>query len=86
VLGTLLTKLVNENRTNWDEHMFTLLFSYRIIYKVAIGYTTYQLVYGLHPLMPTKYIFPIASGNERDNIPTKVLKRKNYKAREVARS
>ncbi len=30
VLGTLLTKLVNENRTNWDEHMSIVLFSYKI--------------------------------------------------------
>jgi hypothetical protein len=41
VLGTLLTKLVNENRTYWDEHLSTMLFSYKIAYKVAIGYTPY---------------------------------------------
>ncbi len=39
VFGTLLTKLVNENKTNWDEHLPTILFSYRITYKVTIGYT-----------------------------------------------
>jgi len=33
-----------------------VLFSYIIVYKVAAGYTPYQLMYGLHPLMPTKYI------------------------------
>ncbi len=44
-----------------------MLFSYIMAYKVAIGYTPYQLVYGLHPLMPTKYIVPIVSGNEKDN-------------------
>ncbi len=53
VLGTLLAKLVSENRIDWDEHLSTMIFSYRIAYKVAIGYTPYQLVYGLHPLMPT---------------------------------
>jgi transposase InsO family protein len=26
VLGTLLTKLVSENRTDWDEHLSTMLF------------------------------------------------------------
>jgi hypothetical protein len=31
-------------------------------------YTPYQLMYGLHPLMPTQYIVPVASGNEKDNI------------------
>jgi hypothetical protein len=28
VFGSLLTKLVNENRNDWDEHMSTVLFSY----------------------------------------------------------
>jgi hypothetical protein len=30
-------------------------------------------VYGLHPLMPIKYIVTIASGNERNNTSEKVL-------------
>jgi hypothetical protein len=68
-----LTKLINENRTDWDEHLSIVLFPYIIAYKVAIGYTPYQLVYGLHPLMPTKYIVPIVGGNERDSIPMRVL-------------
>jgi len=50
-----------------------VLFSYKIVYKVATGYTPYQLVYGLHPLMPTKYIVPIVGGNERNNTSMKVL-------------
>ncbi len=50
VLGTLLIKLVNENRTNWDEHLSTVLFSYKTAYKM---YTPYELVYELHPLMST---------------------------------
>jgi len=67
VFGTLLTKLVNENRTNWDEHFSIILFSYKIAYKITTRYTPYQLMYGLHPLMPIKYIVPVASGNERNN-------------------
>ncbi len=63
VLETLLTKLVNENKTNWDEHLPTVLFFYKTKYKVATWYTPYQLVYGLHPLMPTKYIMSITSSN-----------------------
>jgi hypothetical protein len=42
VSGRLLTKLVNEKKIDWDEHMSTILFSYRIVYKVAIGYTPYS--------------------------------------------
>ncbi len=45
VLGTLLTKLVSENKTDGDEHLSTMLFSYKIAYKITIGYTPYQLVY-----------------------------------------
>jgi hypothetical protein len=50
-----------------------VLFSYRIAYKVATRYTPYQLVYGLHPLMPTKYIILVVGENERDNTPVRVL-------------
>jgi hypothetical protein len=50
-----------------------MLFSYKTTYKVATWYAPYQLVYGLHPLMPTKYIVPIIGGDERDNTPVKVL-------------
>ncbi len=41
VLGTLLTKLVIENIIDWDEHLSTMLFSYKITYEVAAGYTPY---------------------------------------------
>ncbi len=64
VLKTLLTKLVNVNKKNQDEHLSTMLFSYRTTYKVITGYTPYQLMYGLHSLMPTKYIVLVGSGNE----------------------
>jgi transposase InsO family protein len=76
VLRTLLTKLVSENITNWDERPSIVLFSYRIAYKVITRYTPYQLMYGLHPLMPTKYIVQVAGGNERDNVSMKVLTNK----------
>ncbi len=68
-----MTKLVSENRTDWDEHMTTLLFSYKTTYNIATWYTPYQLVHGLHPLMPTKYIVPIVCGNERNNTLVRVL-------------
>jgi len=53
VFGTLLTKLVNENQNDWDEHLSTILFSYKIVFKVATDYTLFQLVYGLYLLLPT---------------------------------
>jgi hypothetical protein len=73
VLGTLLTKLVSENRTDWDEHLSIVLFLYKTAYQVTTWYTPYQLMYGLHPLMPIEYIMLVVSGNEKDNTSVKVL-------------
>jgi hypothetical protein len=50
-----------------------MLFSYKIVDKIITRYTPYQLMYGLHPLMPTGYIIPIVGGDERDNTLMKVL-------------
>jgi hypothetical protein len=50
-----------------------MLFSYKVVYKILTGYTSYQLVYGLHPLMPKKYIVLFVGGNQKDNISVKVL-------------
>jgi hypothetical protein len=44
VLGTLSTKLVSENKTNWDEYLSTTLFLYKTAYKVITGYTPYQWI------------------------------------------
>ncbi len=73
IFGTLLTQLISENRIDQDEHLFTVLFSYITTYKIATWYTPYQLMYGLHPLMPTKYIVPVVGGDERNNTLMRVL-------------
>jgi hypothetical protein len=39
-----------------------MLFSYQTTYKIIIGYTPYQLMYGLNPLMPVEYIVPFVGG------------------------
>ena len=58
VIVTMLQKLVNDTRTDWDIQLYTVLFSYRTTYKVATGHSPFELVYGLLPLMPTEYIVP----------------------------
>jgi hypothetical protein len=47
-----------------------MLFSYRTAYKV---YTPYELVYELHPLMPTKYIVQVTNGEQKDSTLVRVL-------------
>jgi hypothetical protein len=73
VFGTLLTKLVNENKIEWDEHMSIVLFSYRIAYKVGTDHTPFQLMYGLHPLLPTKYLLGFKLRDNRDPQHVRVL-------------
>ena len=54
----MLTKLVSERKTDWDQHLPTVLFAYRTAYKVTTHHTPYQLVYGLQPMLPTEYVIP----------------------------
>jgi hypothetical protein len=65
--------LVNEKKNDWDEHISIVLFLCRTTYKVVTCYTPYQLVYGLHPLMPTQYVLPAISGDHKDVKPIRVL-------------
>jgi hypothetical protein len=44
--------------------MSIMLVSYKTTYKVVTWYTPYQLMYGLHSLMPTKYMVLVGNGNE----------------------
>jgi hypothetical protein len=53
--------------------MFIVLFSYRIVYNVVIGYIPYQLIYGLHLSMPIKYVLLAISGDHKDAKPTIIL-------------
>jgi hypothetical protein len=59
--------------TNWDEHLSKIIFSYMTIYKVATLYTPYKLVYGWHPLMPTKYVLLVINGDHKYVKPIKIL-------------
>ncbi len=49
------------------------LFSYKTTYKVVIGYTPYQLVYGLHMLMLTKYIMLLIGSDHKKGNCIRVL-------------
>jgi hypothetical protein len=60
---------MNENRNDWDEHMFTILFSYKTTFKVRIGHTPFQFVYGLHLLLPMEYLLPSKLGQSYDLTP-----------------
>jgi hypothetical protein len=53
VIGSLFIKLVNENYTNWDEHLHIILYAYRTTFKVTIGHTVLACLWPL-PLNANK--------------------------------
>jgi hypothetical protein len=42
-----------------------VLFSYIIAYKIVTSYIPYWSVYGLHPLMPIKYVMFTFNGDHK---------------------
>jgi hypothetical protein len=57
-LGKRLAKLVNANKMDWDVMVVIALWAYQTIYKVTTQYTPFELVYGMQPIMPTKFAIP----------------------------
>ncbi len=44
-------------------------FLYQTTYKVGINHTTFQFVYGLHPLLPMEYLLPPRLGEKINPTP-----------------
>ncbi len=63
MINSLLTKLVNENHTDWDKHLHMVLYAYHSTFKVITGHILFQLVYGFHRLMPTGYVLPMSNSH-----------------------
>jgi hypothetical protein len=40
-IAKFVTKFVSENKVDWDELLPTMLFSYKIVYKVVTRYIPY---------------------------------------------
>jgi hypothetical protein len=49
---------MNVNQNDWDVMMPIALWAYQIVYKVSTQHTPYELLYGLMPFLPTKFIVP----------------------------
>jgi hypothetical protein len=67
VLGTLLTKLVNENKINWDEHLSTILFSYRTTYQSSNKVYTKSISVWITSIDAHKVHSATINGNEKDS-------------------
>ncbi len=54
-------KELRAHHMDWDKYLHTILFTYIITFKVGTSHTPFQLVYGLHVLMPIKYLLPMTN-------------------------
>ena len=58
VLCIVLTKIVNENRSNWDQKLHSALWAYRVAYKTVLGTTPFNMVYGLNVILSIEFLVP----------------------------
>ena len=68
-LQTILKKIVNDNRIDWDERLHSTLWAYRTIFKTSIGSTPFRLVFGLEAVMPIEFQVPSLSLQITDQLP-----------------
>ena len=47
-----LSKLVDTNKRKWDVRVLEVLWAYRTTHKISLGFTLFQLVYGVEAILP----------------------------------
>ena len=50
--------MVGKQKSNWHIHLFLALWEYRTSTKTAIGFTPFQLAYGLEAVLPIECEIP----------------------------
>ena len=55
-LCTVLTKIVSESRTDWDQKLHSALWAYRVAYKPRLHTTPFNLVFGLNAILPIEFL------------------------------
>ena len=54
----MLQRMVGKQKSNWHIHLFLALWEYRTSTKTAIGFTPFQLAYGLEAVLPIECEIP----------------------------
>jgi hypothetical protein len=57
-LQTILRKIVEANRTDWDRKLHSPLWVYQTSYKTSIRSTPFRMVFSLEAVMPSEFIVP----------------------------
>jgi len=57
-LKMILQRKIDEARSNWHIMLYLTLWAYRMSVKIALGFTPFQLVYGLESTFPVECEIP----------------------------
>lgn len=55
---TILQRTIDKNWSNWHLMLYPTLWSYQTLIKTTIGFTPFQLVYGLESIFPVECEIP----------------------------
>ena len=58
ILCTVLTKVVENSRMDWELKLHSALWAYRVEFKTALGTTPYKMVFGLDVILPLEFLIP----------------------------
>ena len=53
VLSSILTKICDVKKNDWEHKLHAALWTYKTAYKTSTGQTPFQLAYGMEAVMPT---------------------------------
>ena len=66
ILKMVLTKIVSESKTDWELKLHFVVWAYRVAYKMTIGTTPFNMVYGLDAILPLEFLVPTLRVARRD--------------------
>ena len=50
---------MSDSRTDWELKLPSVIWAYRTAYKIAVGTTPFELVYGQNAILPIEFLVPI---------------------------
>ena len=57
-LCTALTKIVSDSQMDWELKLPSVIWAYHTAYKIAVGTTPFELVYGQNGILLIEFLVP----------------------------
>jgi transposase InsO family protein len=58
IIGKILNKTVAAHKTDWDNKLYSAVYSYNLAFKTTTGHSPYYLVFGQYSLVPVEFEVP----------------------------